>query len=168
MSFRLLLPFATLPMSPHLSPPLSMSYSPCIVSFHHLTSHCPTSCQTKLNAVFPNRHDDSYAASKDVSHIKRPILRSSTHDDDFIEANDALDDTGPEFSAIRHFLPTTIRYMDLSALPLSALPVCCGFPLLIREEYETMENLLNMGLKGSSGSVSYRAARHRYETRSSI
>ena len=74
-------------------------------------------------------------------------------EDDFGEEDETLDDTNPEFSEIEYFLPSKIRYLDLSELPLSSVPDRCNFPLLIRDEYETMENILNVGLKGRSGSV---------------
>ena len=74
-------------------------------------------------------------------------------DDDCGEDDETPDATHLEFSEIERFLPTTIRYLDLSALDLSSKPDRCTFPLLIRKEYETMEKIFDRGLKGRSGSV---------------
>jgi hypothetical protein len=82
-----------------------------------------------------------------------PLSHDPSSDDDFVEAHEAIDNKELEFLEIRHLLPTTIRNLDLLVLPLSFLPDCCAFPLLILDEYETMENIFNMGLKGRSGTV---------------
>jgi hypothetical protein len=74
-------------------------------------------------------------------------------DDDCGEDDETPDATHPELSEIERFFPTTIRYLDLSALGLSSKPDRCTFPLLIRKEYETMEKIFDRGLKGRSGSV---------------
>jgi hypothetical protein len=74
-------------------------------------------------------------------------------DDDCGEDYETPDATHREFSEIECFLPTTIRYLDLSALDLSSKPERCTFPLLIRKEYETMEKIFDGGLKGRQGSV---------------
>jgi hypothetical protein len=137
--------------------------------------------QEALDARFPERHNDSYVAADDVSAIKLGVL-SPTHvanDDGLTLANlntslptatnattpdrigDQIpgedfgedDETHSEDVEIDHFLPTTIGYLDLSVLNLTSKPFRCAFPLLIRKEYETLEDILNKGLKGRLGSV---------------
>jgi hypothetical protein len=52
-----------------------------------------------------------------------------------------------------HKNPLYMASMKLPLLPLSSMPDRCEFPLLIQDEYETMEEILNRGQKGREGSV---------------
>lgn len=134
--------------------------------------------QEDLNAELPTRHSDAYVAVQDVSAIKLRILHSSPPDlldgslpattagavitgeigvqsreDDFDDSDETLDGTNLELWDIERFFPTRIKYLDLSAIPYLSRPDRCPCPLLIRDEYETMEKILNAGLKGRQGSV---------------
>lgn len=131
-----------------------------------------TKLQQELNAKYPNRHCDSYRAEDDVSAIKLALMgehaASVSQGNDLTTSNalpetvdaamdstvDREDDSDEDESAdISHFLPATIKYLDLSALPRSSWPTRCQFPLLIRNEYDVMEELLIDNPKGRRGSV---------------
>jgi hypothetical protein len=148
----------------------------------HLTLDHYIKLQDELDARFPDRRSVPYNAQSDVTAIKLGILRSalsldapptdlracplmttnstpvSTTDvegqeDETGEDDEIGDDLNPEFTDIRRYLPASTRYVDLSTIPFSSLPGRCSFPLLIRKEYDIMEDILDKGLRGATGSV---------------
>jgi hypothetical protein len=144
----------------------------------HLTPDHYIKLQNELDAQFPNRHTDSYEARSDVTTTKLGILRSAispdapptdlrattnattvstadieSQEDETGEDDEIGDDLNPEFTDISRFLPTRMRYLDLSMIPFSSLPLRCPLPLRIREEYDIMANILDNGLLGETGSV---------------
>jgi hypothetical protein len=74
-------------------------------------------------------------------------------EDETGEGDETSNDLNPDVTDILRFLPTRMRYLDLSMIPFSSLPTRCPFPLFIREEYGIMADLMDNGLPGQRGSV---------------
>ena len=124
--------------------------------------------QKRLTESKPGRISPNYS-SADVQSIKLDILRSfkppslppslpvspGCNDDEKVgveqteggEDSDSLDDE------LRPFFPTTIQYLDLSSLELSNPPDRLPLPLLIREDYDVISELLDDLSQDSSGSM---------------
>lgn len=102
--------------------------------------------------LYPHRDSEEYDSTDvDISSIKRDILHSSTPAMPGGVAG--TEESQEEDSGVHFFLPTKIRYLDLSFLKLQRIPLSLPLPLLIREEYNEITRLINTRSKGRGGST---------------
>ncbi len=127
--------------------------------------------QERLKEVHPNRdspysHDPVNTA--DVEHVKLDFLRSLTPAEDSSpqhllppqhpDANDNLvgdDDDSEEDGVTNRLFPSILRFLDLSTLNLKELipPYLLPLPLLLRQEYDDISELIKKRPQDSRGSV---------------
>jgi hypothetical protein len=123
--------------------------------------------QKRLGNLYPNRNSENYR-NGDVLSIKLNILQSFVpsqealiqfaypgSDDEQIQVEkdeDKEDNYGMD-DELRAFFPATVTYLDLSSLKLKKPPLRLPVPLLIRQEYIIITNMLNELPEGNAGSV---------------
>jgi hypothetical protein len=123
--------------------------------------------QKRLENLYPNRNSKDYRNDNVIS-IKLDVLQSFApppealiqvaypgSDDKQIEVEedeDKEDNYGMD-NELRAFFPATVTYMDLSSLKLKKPPPRIPVPLLIRQEYSIISDMLNKLPEGNAGSV---------------
>ena len=111
--------------------------------------------QSRLNEHNPDRDKENYnARNHDVRTVKLDFLRSITaaeasslrHPDDDLDEDDNLD--------IKLLFPYTLSYLDLSPLELkNRITTRLPSPLLLREEYNYISDLVKSQPQNSGGSL---------------
>jgi hypothetical protein len=123
--------------------------------------------QKRLGRLYPNRNLEDYWNS-DVLSTKLNILQSfepppealiqvaypdSDGEQIGVGKDQDQEDTYGMDDELRAFFPATVTYMDLSSLKLKKPPLRLPVPLLIRQAYTIITNMLNELPEGDAGSV---------------
>ena len=116
-----------------------------------------TALQKRLKEFHPDRDSPDYDSNKrDVLSIKLDFLRSLTPAEAlsprlFDDIDDRVDDHDPE---IKPLLPSLLSFLDLSTLELKEkVPERLPLPLLLREEYKDISELIKNEPQNNGGSV---------------
>jgi hypothetical protein len=100
-----------------------------------------------LEKEYPSRDSDDYNAD-DVLSVKLKVLNNPVNTE---ATGDDL--TESEITEIYSHFPWTLRFLDLSPLNLVNPPPRLPMPLLVREEYDNISQIIDSRQLTSAGSV---------------
>jgi hypothetical protein len=118
--------------------------------------------QERLSKQFPNRHSPNYRPVGGVLSVKLDVLRNfkvphpalghvahptDSDDEKNEDENNDIDDE------LHSFFPATIKFLDLSSLRLRISPLRMPLPLLVRDEYNFLSDMLDKLPRDGSGSA---------------
>ena len=111
--------------------------------------------QQRLEELHPDRFSPNYSSmAPDILSAKLDLLRSlipaeasPQHPDDDVEAD-------PEIQSLKPLFPSRLSFLDLSSLKLEQdIAKRFPLPLLLRQEYEHISELIKSKSQDSGGSV---------------
>jgi hypothetical protein len=120
--------------------------------------------QSHLNELYPDRDSPDYnggncghkllSAKLDSLRSPPPSEAQRHVDDNRVDGNYDSEASHEDDQEIKNLFPFTLRFLDLSTLKLEAPPSDrLPLPLLLREEYEIISNLIKKEPRNSRGSV---------------